>query len=52
MNDIDIQLPVDKEFYESVEIGSVINDSFRMGSFVMNGSFGNWKIKITDKRII
>lgn len=51
MNDVDIQIPVSKEFYDSVEPGTVLDDSFRMGSFVMNGSFGSWDIEITDKEI-
>ena len=41
MNDISIEIPVDKEYYDSVEVGDVIDDSFRMGSFIWKGSFGN-----------
>ena len=52
MNDISIQIPVDKEYYDSVRIGDVINDSFRMGSFIMKGSFGNWKVTVEDKEIM
>lgn len=51
MNDINIQIPVDKEFYDSVEVGIVLDDSFRMGSLIMNGSFGNWDVTITGKEI-
>ena len=28
MNDISIEIPVDKEYYDSVEVGDVIDDSF------------------------
>lgn len=52
MNDISIQIPVDKEYYDSVKVGDVIDDSFRMGSFLMKGSFGNWKITVEDKEIM
>jgi hypothetical protein len=52
MNDISIQIPVDKEYYDSVEIGDTIDDSFRMGSFIFKGSFGNWKITVEDKEIL
>lgn len=51
MNDISIQIPVDKEYYDSVEIGETIADDFRMGSFVFKGSFGSWNITVEDKSI-
>ena len=51
MNDISIQIPVDKEYYDSVEVGDTIADDFRMGSFIFKGSFGNWDITIEDKCI-
>ena len=51
MNDISIQIPVDKEYYDSVEVGDMIADDFRMGSLVMKGSFGNWNITVEDKKI-
>lgn len=52
MNDISIQIPVDKEYYDNVEVGDIIDDSFRMGSFVMKGSFGNWNVTVEDKEIM
>lgn len=51
MNDVDIDIPVNKEFYDSVEVGTVLNDSFRTGSFIISGSIGSWNIKVTDKKI-
>lgn len=51
MNDISIQIPVDKEYYDSVEIGDTIEDSFRLGSFVFKGSFGTWDITVENKEI-
>ena len=51
MNDISIEIPVDKEYYDSVEVGDVIDDSFRMGSFIWKGSFGNWKVTVEAKDI-
>lgn len=51
MNAISIQIPVDKEYYDSVEVGDTIDDSFRMGSLVMKGSFGSWDITVEDKMI-
>lgn len=51
MNAIEIQIPVDKEFFDSVEIGTVINDDLRIGSLIMSGSVGSWDIRISDKSI-
>ena len=44
-------LSVDKEYYDSIKVGDVIDDSFRMGSFIFKGSFGNWNITVEDKCI-
>ena len=51
MNDISIEIPVDKEYYDSVEVGDTIDDSFRVGSFIWKGSFGNWKVTVESKEI-
>lgn len=51
MNTIKLQIPVDKEYYDSLKVGDTIDDSFRMGSFVLKGSFGSWNITIADKAI-
>ena len=51
MNAISIEIPVDKEYYDSVEVGDTIDDSFRVGSFIWKGSFGNWKVTVESKDI-
>ena len=51
MNDISIQIPVDKDYYDSVNIGDTIADDFRMGSLIMKGSFGNWDVTVENKEI-
>lgn len=51
MNEITIQIPVDKEYYDSVSVGTVVDDSFRMGSMIMKGSFGKWKVTVKDKSV-
>ena len=51
MNDISIQIPVDKDYYDSVNIGDTITDDFRIGSLIMKGSFGNWDITVENKEI-
>jgi hypothetical protein len=52
MNAIEFDIPVDKDFYDEVKIGDEILDDFRMGSFIMNGSFGDWKMEVTHKRMV
>lgn len=51
MNDLDIPIPVSKEFYDTVEKGTVIDDSFRMGSFIFKGSIGSWDVVVSDKYV-
>lgn len=51
INSIEFDMPVPREFYNSVHVGSNIVDEFRMGSFIMNGSFGDWNMKVIDKQI-
>lgn len=51
MNAFTIQIPVDKEFYDSVAIGDTIVDKFRVGSWILYGSFGGWNITVDDKYI-
>jgi seryl-tRNA synthetase len=51
MNAIDFEIPVDKDFYNRVHIGTNITDKFRVGSFVLNGSFSNWNMTVIEKHI-
>ena len=51
MNKLTFEVPVDKDYYNKVYIGQEINDSFRVGSFVMKGSIGKWKIIVRNKYI-
>ena len=51
MNDLDISIPVSKDFYDSVNKGDTIDDSFRTGSFVFKSSVGTWNITVSDKYI-
>lgn len=50
-NAVDFELPVDKDFYNSVKEGDKIVDNFRAGSFILYGSIGNWDMTITKKEI-
>jgi len=52
MNAIEFDIPVDKDFYDEVKVGDEILDDFRMGSFIMNGSFGDWEMEVTHKKIV
>ena len=45
MNDIE-------EFYNKYNVGDTIADDFRVGSAIFKGSFGNWKVKVTEKEIV
>lgn len=51
MNEITIEIPVDKEYYDSLSVGDTINDEFRVGSLIMHGSLGNWEVIVDNKEI-
>jgi len=51
LNAITFQLPVSKQFYESVKIGTNIVDKFRFGSFILCGTFGDWRMTVEGKQI-
>lgn len=52
MNDIDIYIEVSEEYYNKYNVGDTIADDFRVGSMIFKGSFGNWKVKVSDKQIL
>ncbi|PWK26848.1 hypothetical protein LV89_02054 [Arcicella aurantiaca] len=51
VNAIEFELPVDKEFFDSVSEGTELVDNFRFGSMVLYGSFGDWEMTVKDKEI-
>ncbi|MFN8347338.1 MAG: hypothetical protein U0X91_20205 [Spirosomataceae bacterium] len=51
MNAVDFEIPVDKEFYDSVSEGTEIVDNFRFGSLVLYGTFGDWEMTVKGKEI-
>ncbi len=51
INEITIEIPVDKEYYDNLSVGDIISNEFRTGSLIMHGSFGNWNISVDKKEI-
>jgi len=51
MNACEVEIPVDKDYYNTIQVGHALADGFRMGSLVMGGSIGSWDVKVIDKRI-
>lgn len=51
INKTELEVLVSKEYYDSVDVGTVVNDDFRVGSLALKGSFGTWNIEVIDKRI-
>lgn len=51
INKTELEVMVSKEYYDAVEIGTVVNNDFRVGSLALKGSFGSWIIEVIDKRI-
>ncbi len=52
MNAIEFEIPVDKEFYDSVKEKQDIVNDFRSGSFIMEGTWSDWTLKVIKKRTI
>ena len=50
-NAIKLDIPVDRAFYDVVEVGTVLNNDFRAASFLLHGSAGNWKVSVADKKV-
>ena len=51
LNKTELEVLVSKEYYDSVDVGTVVNDDFRVGSLALKGSFGTWNIEVINKRI-
>ncbi len=51
MNSSEFEIPVSEEYYNNVSEGSDLSDSFRVGSFLMRGSWGNIKVTVKKKEI-
>ena len=51
INKTELEVLVSKEYYDSVDIGTIVNNDFRVGSLALKGSFGTWNIEVIDKRI-
>lgn len=51
MNAIEFEIPVDREFYNSVKEGTRIVDNFRTGSLILYGSIGSWNMTVLEKTI-
>lgn len=51
INKTELEVLVSKEYYDAVDVGTVVNDDFRVGSLALKGSFGTWNIEVIDKRI-
>lgn len=49
MNAVQMDIPVDKEFYDAVTEGQELKSEFKTASFVMKGSISSVKIKCVKK---
>lgn len=49
INAFEFKIPVSKNYFDSVEIGTILADNFRFGSLVTEGTVGSWKITVKNK---
>ena len=52
MNATKFDIPVDKQFFDSVKIGDKLSSKMRTGSVVLYGSFSSWKVWIKNKKVV
>ena len=52
MNKVKFEIPVDEEFYSKFNTNDELLSEFRGGSFWIEGSIGEWKLTLIDKKII
>ena len=50
MNAVDFELVTDRASFQAAQEGQALMESFRGGSALINGSWGDWKIIVTGKR--
>lgn len=51
LNKAEFDVVVSEDYYNSVSIGDIINNDFRVGSAVLKGSFGKWEVSVIDKKV-
>ena len=51
MNSIEIEVPVNRDYYNRLSVGQDITDSFKWGSLVIDGDFSTLHMKVAGKRI-
>ena len=53
MNDVEFEIPVDKEYYDNCYIDQTVTDpGLKIGSLLRDGDFSKLKVKITGKRTV
>jgi len=50
MNATEFWIAVDKRLYDKARVGDSLLDSFRGGSFLVNGTTSSWKLTVREKK--
>lgn len=51
MNAIEVEIPVNKDYYNKLSVGQDITDAFKYGSLIMDGDFSTLHMRVKNKRI-
>lgn len=51
VNSIEIELPVNRDFYNRLSIGQDLTDQFKWGSLIFDGDFSTLHMRVIGKRI-
>lgn len=51
MNAIEVEIPVDRDYYNALKTNQDLTDAFKWGSLIMDGDFSNLHMRVVGKRI-
>lgn len=51
MNAIEVEIPVDRDYYNALKMNQDLTDAFKWGSLIMDGDFSNLHMRVVGKRI-
>jgi hypothetical protein len=49
LNATTFEIPVDPKYFDSIKEGDTVKSSFRKGSLLVRGNYGNWAVTVKKK---
>lgn len=51
INALQFDIPADPDFCRDVNVGTLLDDKFRWGSWLFRQNYGQWSVRVVGKRI-